>query len=231
MQLLECSPLGLRSARQRLTSPNSPVSVTLFPMVHVGDAAFFDRIYRDAFSHDVVLVEGVGGPVARRLTRTYRSMANPRLGLVVQPPWPKEGTVPARIVHADLTAAEFDREWRRIPLGLRLLVFLLVPVVSLRHRFWSTRESIARHKDMDDYRSRDETLAWDPAMAAFRYGVIDARDARLVDVLASFLDQPAPPARIAIPFGAQHMRAVLVELGRRGFRSVDSSWETVFYLD
>lgn len=231
MQLIESSPLGVRAARHRLTSPGSPACVTLFPMVHIGAPDFFARTYRDAFSHDAVLVEGVGGPIVRRLTRTYRWMAGSRLGLAIQPPYPAPDSVPAEIVRADLSAEEFHRQWRRISPALRLLVFLLVPIVSLRHRWVSSRESIARHLDMDDYRSRDETLAWDPNLVAFRHSIMGARDARLVERLGDMLDRPAPPARLAVLFGAMHMRAVLLELRRRDFRSVDSRWETIFSLD
>lgn len=232
MQLIESSSLGLRSARHRLASPGSRLSVTLFPMVHIGESAFYEKVYSDAFGHDVVLVEGVDGAVVRHLTRSYRWVAGSRLGLVVQPRYPAAEAVPARIVRADLPADAFRREWRRIPLWLRLLVFLAVPIVGLRLRWFASRESIAKHLDMDDYRSREETLGWNPASVALRRGILDSRDARLIECLGAELDREDPGGnRLAVLFGARHMRAVLLELKRRGFRSVDSHWETVFWLD
>lgn len=72
MQIVETSSLAVRAARYRFVRRGSDCSVTLFPMIHVGEAAFYDQVYRDAFSHDVALVEGVRSPVTRYLTRSYR---------------------------------------------------------------------------------------------------------------------------------------------------------------
>ena len=54
------------------SSRTSLVSVTLYPMVHVGEEQFYRETYDEAFSHDVVLVEGFRSPVGRNLTRSYR---------------------------------------------------------------------------------------------------------------------------------------------------------------
>ena len=110
MQILESSMLGLRAARLHLKSPNSHRTVTLFPMVHVGEAGFYEQTYKDASSHDVVLVEGVGSEVGRHLTRSYRWIDTGRLGLVVQPRYPSPEVAGARVVLADLTAEEFHFE-------------------------------------------------------------------------------------------------------------------------
>lgn len=224
--------LGLRAARQRLTSPDSAISVTLFPMVHAGEAGFFEKVYADAFGHDVVLTEGVRSAIGRHLARSYRWIERSRLGLIVQPPFPAADAVTARIVHADLTGPEFDREWRRVPLHLRLLVIAAVPLVGLRLRWFASRESIGRRLEMDDYRSREETLSWHPEHAALRHSIMDARDARLIETLRTELDRAdKAERRLAILFGAAHMRAVLAELGRRHFRSVDSEWLMIFRYD
>src|SRR5687768_3511227 len=112
MQILESSMLGLRTARMVFRSRESGACVTLFPMVHVGEEAFYRQVYEDAFGQDVVLVEGVRSPVTRNATRSYRWIDFDRLGLVLQPRTPAQEDVRARIVHADLTADEFHREWR-----------------------------------------------------------------------------------------------------------------------
>lgn len=232
MQLLESSMLGLRSARQRLTSPNSPVTVTLFPMVHVGEAGFFEKVYADAFAHDAVLTEGVRSAIGRHLARSYRWIESSRLGLIVQPPFPAADSVSARVVHADLAGAEFDAEWRRVPLYLRLLMILAAPAMGLWLRWFASRESIGRRLGIDDYRSRDETLSWNPEHGALFHSILDARDIRLVETLRTELDRADKAKRtLAIVFGAAHMRAVFGELGRRGFRSVESEWLTIFWYD
>lgn len=205
------------------------MSVTLFPMVHIGEADYFRQVYRDAFAHDVVLVEGVRSPVARVLTSSYRWVERGRLGLVTQPPYPAAATLPARIVQADLTPDEFHDEWRRVPLWLRLAAYGASPLIGLARRFARTRESLARRIEMEDRLSSDEILSWDPRMAALMHGILHARDARLLERLSAELERPgAGEKRLAIVYGASHMRAVIAELGRRRFRCVESAWQTVF---
>lgn len=231
MQILETSVLGLRAARHRLISPGSQTSVTLFPMVHIGEQSFFDQVYADAFSHDVVLVEGVRSPVVRHLTASYRWIEYAELGLVVQPAYPSSESVSARIVHADLSEEEFHKEWRNVPLWLRLATYITVPIIGLQGRFFASRESIASRLGMEDKPSRDEILSWDPTFEALQQCILGTRDDRLVDHLRSQLDQPSPQIqRLAIVFGARHMRAVLKELGDRNYSSIESDWQTVFRL-
>ncbi len=135
MQIVEASPLGVRTARIELASAASPLVVTLFPMIHVGDPFFYEAVYADALSHDVVLVEGVRSPIVRRITRVYRWLkGSERIGLAIQPPYPKRSDSRARIVLADLTGDEFEAEWRRVAWWLRLLIHCLVPWVALRMR-------------------------------------------------------------------------------------------------
>ena len=228
MQIVEASSLGVRAARYRFVREGSQCSVTLFPMVHIGEAEFYDRVYEEAFSNDVALVEGVGSPVAHHLTRSYRWMGG-RLGLVIQPPYPPAPR--ARLVKADLARAEFEREWRRIPLWLRLAVWVAAPVVGLHLRWFGTRERIARRAELEDQISRDEILSWDPSIAVLQRGIVHARDERLLEVLSKELEFAGSKKRkLAVVFGAAHMRAVIAELNRRGFRAADATWQTVFYL-
>lgn len=199
-------------------------------MVHVGEAAFFKAVYDEAFSQDVVLVEGVRSPVVRHLTSSYRWIDMSKLGLVIQPRHPPEHASHARVVHADLSANEFHAQWRKVPLWLRFLAFVLAPAVGLKRRLFASRESLADKMTMEDRLSSEEILSWDPKFAAFKHSILGARDARLLERLREELDH-APQGgelRLAIVYGAAHMRAVLTELSDRGFRSTESSWQTIF---
>jgi hypothetical protein len=204
--------------------------VTLFPMIHIGEAAYYAEVYRDAGDHDVMLVEGVRSPLSRAITSSYRWMNLERLGLVVQPRHARQGMVRARIVHADLTGAEFSREWRKVPWWLRIAVLVMAPLVGLRRRFSTSRESVAKVAEMEDRLSSDELLSWDPTFAALNRCILEVRDARLVERLREELDRigEQPEHRIAVVFGARHMRAVLTELKRRQFSSSKASWMTIF---
>ncbi|NUQ19145.1 MAG: hypothetical protein HOP95_11995 [Sphingomonas sp.] len=233
MQIVEKSVFALRAARHTLTSADGMTVATLFPMIHIGTESFYRQVYDDAGSHDVMLVEGVRSPVVALLTSSYRWMNTARLGLIVQPRSPVDGTVKARVVHADLTRIEFNHEWRRVPLWMRVLAALVAPLLGLIRRFTASRESIAKNLELEDRLSAKEILLWDPQFAVFKQCVLGARDERLIAKLGNEIDRRSEPERlnIAVVYGAQHMRAVLSELRRRGFQTTGSSWLTVFTFD
>ena len=233
MQLLESSYLGLRTARLTFRGEDSNVSVTLFPMIHLGDAAFYEAVYQDACSHDVVLVEGVRSPVTTRVTRSYRWISgSKRLGLVVQPKAPPQTDSAACLIHADLSGEEFERHWRKVALATRLLLYALAPAYALYQRWFGTRESLAKGHSLDDLPSRKETLSWTPEYSALSDAILAERDKRLISVMAEHLAAPdGGPRRLAIVYGARHMRAVIKELSRRGFHCVASEWMIVFALE
>ena len=240
MQLLESTIFGLRSARITLKSPISPVEVTLFPMVHVGEPDFYRAVYEDAFSHDVVLVEGVRSPIVRRITMVYRWVANSkRIGLALQSAEPPPPAGRATIVHADLTGAEFKAAWRKITEWVRVTVYFYAAIVGLRYRWFGSRKSLAKGMSLDDLPSREETMSWDwdwdpdPEFAALHYAIIGARDARLLERLCDQLDNNDPNVRrIAVVYGAGHMPAVLRDLtGNRQYYAADARWLTIFPLE
>lgn len=234
MQILEYSEWGVRSARINLTSPGSAISVTLFPMVHVGEAEFYREVYDDAFVHDVALVEGVRSPITKRVTRSYRwFIGSKRLpGLILQPRSPEAGTVPARIIHADLSGEAFALVWAKVPLWLRGLFYVGAPLMGLWMRAFATRETIGKRLTMDDQPSQAELLSWNPEVAGLEAAILDARDAFLIERLEEVLDTPNRSARrVAVVYGARHVRAVLHALtGRRGFIAHHARWLTVFGL-
>lgn len=227
MQILESSIIGLRSARIEFRHRDSPVSVTVYPMVHVGEQSFYDSTYDEAFSHDVALVEGVRSPVSRHLTRSYRWLNLGKLGLALQPKTPAQGTVSSRIVKADLSADEFHREWRKVALPIRALFFVLAPLVGIHRCLFASRETLGRKMSLEDRRSSDELLNWSPRMEPVDHSVLHARDQRLLECLGAELDS-AEAKRIAIIYGARHIRAVVKELAERAFYCAEASWRTVF---
>lgn len=231
MQFLESSVIGLRAARHRLAAADHPAEVTLLPVIHVGEAAFFDRIAAEALSHDVVLVEGVQSRSAWFLTRAYRWLPLRRLGLVTQ------GTIGpgdsgAEVILADVGPAEFDRLWRELPGWLRLGVALGAPAYGLWLRLTATREGVVREQSASDLHDRDIALSHDTPAGGVLDVILHARDTHLRAVLSRQLDGARTGRRrIAVVYGAAHMPAVLAELrAHGGFRPVDSEWLDVIRL-
>lgn len=226
MQILESSLLGLRTAKMVFRSRVSPVSITLYPMVHIGDNRFYKECYDEAFSHDVALVEGVRSSVSRNLTRSYRWLNFEKLNLVRQPKMPQQEAVTARIVKADLSTEEFHREWRKVPLLLRSVFLFAAPLYGVYRRLFSSRQSLAQNMCLEDRQSADEILSWSPRFEPVHQSILHARDRRLVECMAAELDGDSAK-QVAIVYGARHMRAVLRDLMRRGFSCSDAIWRTV----
>jgi hypothetical protein len=232
MQLLENSVLGLRSARLTFARAKSALSITLFPMIHVGEADFFEKVYTDAFAHDVALVEGITSPIARRITRGYKWLIGPSSGLVVQPPYRSNAATKAEIIHSDLSADEFAEAWKKTPIGLRMLLNFAGPGFGLAHRWTLSREKLARQLSFDDLPSRDSILGWSPELGAIDEVLLRARDERLIDHIRDQIGKGSSKSHsISIVYGAAHMPPVLEEISRQGdFRLVSSDWLTVFRL-
>jgi hypothetical protein len=82
---------------------------------------------------------------------------------------------------------------------------------------------------MDDLPRREEVLSWNPERAALSHAVLATRDENLVERIAEQLAKTSEAKRIAIAYGAAHMRAVIRALTRAGkFYSREASWLTVF---
>lgn len=226
MQLLEASLWGLRSARICLTRPGEPLSVTLFPMVHIGERAFYDAVYPDASQHDVILAEGVDSPIARHITRSYRWISGSKISnLVVQPRLPRTGG--AEVIASDLSGAEFDAAWRQVPFWMRALLFVAAPFVGFRRR-GQTRQHIPQGLSLEDAASQKELVEWSPEAGLLDHVILDSRDRRLLMHLDQQLDAGGSGS-IAVVYGALHMRAVFRHLVHtRGFTSIETEWMTVF---
>jgi hypothetical protein len=232
MQIVESAHWAVRTARLCLTGPQTAIQVTLFPMLHIGESEFFRTVYQDAFSHDVVLVEGVRSPIARRITRSYRWIAKSKsLGLIVQPRYPSSAGCHAEIVDADLSHDEFRNVWRDVPLWQRALIFVACPIVGIQLGWFGSRERLAKGLSLDDLLSREEALNFGPETVALTRAILHARDRRLIARLKEKLDDPRPEMRrLAIVYGARHMRAVLRELTDRDYHVERAEWLTVFSL-
>ncbi len=203
-------------------------------MIHLGERAFYDAVYKDACAHDAVLVEGVRSPVTTRITRSYRWIEkSKKIGLTLQPRHPQQSDCSARIIHADLSGPEFESLWRSVPLSTRLLLYVTAPIYGLLFRWFGTREALAKGHTLDDLTSREERLRWTAEGSAVGNVILTARDKHLVSVMDQYLDDPsAEPRRLAIVFGAGHMRAVIQALTKlRGFHLVDGDWMTIFELE
>ncbi|MFF4503262.1 hypothetical protein [Streptomyces sp. NPDC001401] len=236
MQFIEVTGLaGVRSAVIRFARPGTGLTFVLFPMIHLGEAAFYRevaaRLRRDC---DLVVAEGVGegSAGADALVASYKRLdGHERLGLVVQDIDFHALGLP--VVCPDMSGAEFQEGFRRLPLKERAMVATVIPAMTAGMRLLGTRRWLARHLALEDLMSESEE-----AVADFWPGLDDLvlrrRDRLLGKALTDFDRGYAGrtgPFTIAVVYGAGHMRAASETLAGLGYHAADAEWITVFTVD
>ena len=213
---------GLEVQRLTLMARGKP-AFTLFPMIHVADAGFFDRVMAEADAHDCVLKEGVGWrPVARTTKVAYRNISKSSRDLAVQPSGPEGAT--DKWFNSDLDPDTFRQKWKKIPLLRRILFHILLRVVGLILRFGKARALLANAMATTTI---DDTNAIDSVFGAeFRKVVLDDRDAALLRGCEIAIER-RPEDRIAVVWGAAHMPALINALTQNfGYRITEREWIT-----
>lgn len=226
MQILEHSILGLRANRLHYRQNDRQISVTLFPMVHVGEPAFYSDVFERAYAADLILTEGIASLITRRLTRAYRFMATEKSGLILQTNADPK-SAPDKTLRADLTPEEFYALWQAVPVWLRRFVNIAAPLVGLKNRWFLDRSRLSKSLEMDDLTSRETHLSWHPKTASFETALLHARNAHLVAVLKEEISKASPGSHIAIIYGAAHIPAVLAVLPKLGFTVTKCAWMNV----
>ena len=219
MQIIESTPYGVRSAVRWLEADEGAPSIVAFPMLHVGDAEFYQQVAERLRDCDVILCEGVRGLTMYLLTAPYRFFANSdRLRLVLQRTMDLSA-VRDRLIHADVSGKAFELRWSELPLWLRLTLPVVTPLVGLYIRFFGTRELVAGGLGLNLRKSAREILQ-DDDFDKLDGVVIDWRDQHLLPVLDRERCKPENAGRrIGIVYGTRHMRAVFLYLMKKhGYR-------------
>ena len=230
MQLTEVSLTGVRSAVITLRSPDAAMRITLFPMVHLGSPGFYRAVAARLAESDLIVAEGVAGTsvTIRALTLIWRLPArNRRLGLTVNDI--DYGSLDVPVIWPDLTAGQFKKGMRSVPLLRRLEIWCLIPPVALSAALLGTRRTFSRYLDTDDLPAYGDD-AFAEAFPELSRLVLDDRDQLLVDSLESIhRTRQHDDIDVAVVYGARHMRAVTREMHRRhGYRPRTAEWLTVF---
>jgi hypothetical protein len=224
VQIIDTSPMGTRSAVLRLRRKGSELQFLVFPMLHVAEQSFYDEVRRRLADCAVVVAEGVTGrsALATAVTMTYRVIpANRRSGLVRQNLGLDALGVP--VIRPDVSAKEFGRAWRTLPLGLRLSVWCLLPVATVLQLVGGRKRLLAPAIALDDDDvSGDETT--DRLDGVFG----GERDDRLFAALVELHEQrSAERIDVAVVYGAQHVPDLVHRLASTlGYRPRTADWIT-----
>jgi hypothetical protein len=229
VQFLENSIIGLRAACHRLRGGPASPEVCLFPMIHAGAPEYYAEVSRRLAACDVVLFEGVRSVHSWWLTRSYEiAIRRKRLGLVLQTDGIDYALVKSRGIHADVTAEQFAQAWARIPLAQRLALQLGAPLYGLWVYLMGTRESIGRSVSVEEVESQQDVDLLE-SMPEMHDALHTSRDAKLVEKLAAAVENNGAATRIAVIYGAGHMRvASRLLCDKYKYRVVESEWIMVF---
>ncbi|MBO0870878.1 MAG: hypothetical protein J2P15_20175 [Micromonosporaceae bacterium] len=224
MQVTEVSVVGVRSAVIVLRRPESPMRFLLFPMVHIGQPAFYAEVARRLRDCQIVVAEGtdmasstgLAYAIAMRLTGQRHGHALVKqdidyAALGVPTVWPELGDKRTSARH------------RRLPVLEWLAVAVLVPVLTVMMAVGGRRWLLRQRMEVSD----------DSEVRIFLRFLQDAlvheRDRELLETLARIHEErQAEPIDVAVAYGAAHMPAVVQGLrDRYRYRARTGEWLTV----
>jgi hypothetical protein len=233
MQFIEKNSLNVRSAVYRLKRDDAGLEFVLFPMVHVGSKEFYDEISRRLAACDLVLAEGVNSRKSNALTLSYRIVKKiRRMELVTQQEGLKISRFRDRVVNPDMEGRAFDERWSALPLGLRARLLFFIPIYAIYLFLFGTRETLAENIAVEDLPYSQEILFADESSEKLDSLLIDERDRKLIDKIATLHDAGWRDAKtVGVIYGATHMRNVTsFLLDRLHYRVAEAEWVTVFDL-
>jgi hypothetical protein len=233
MQFIEKSYCGVRSAVYTLGKQGSGLQFLLLPMIHVGTKEYYEQVRARLATCDLILAEGVDSKNAQLLTKSYTIVRRIKsMDLITQQEAMLLKGLKGKIVNADMAVDAFDKGWSGLPLTLRAILPVAVPVYVAHLLLFGTRETIAEHMATDDLPSRDEVLNEDEYLDKLDDLIGDERDKVLLSHITRLHEAASTRKQlVAVLFGARHMRAVsALLLHRLGYRILQSEWITVFEL-
>ena len=244
MQIIEVSVTGVRSAVLRLTRRATPLRFEIFPMVHVGEPAFYAAVAERLRHCGLIVAEGLGragapaesGPAhlagrsaaVSALTASYRLPAwFERSGLVEQNIQYDTLGVPVR--YPDMTDEQFAAGWRAVPLWQRTLAVVASPLIGLDRLAFGSRRALARHLELTDVDWHDQMLDVD-SMDDLLALLGEQRDKLLIAELDEIHRlRNHETITVAVVYGAQHVAPVVHGMrALHGYGVRGSEWLTVF---
>jgi len=232
MQFIEKNSFDVRSAVYRLKKDGSGPEFLLFPMIHVGSPEFYEEISKRLVSCDLILAEGVKSKRVNLLTLSYRIVKHiRRMDLVTQCDGMKIENLRAKVLSTDMDGAAFDERWSSLPLSLRALLFIMLPIYVVYMFLFGTREMIAKNIALDDLPSSEEIMSDDDDFEQFDSLIIDERDRKLIEHIVRLDAEKQGHQQIGIVYGARHMRSTTHFLMQKlNYRIVKAEWVKVFDL-
>ncbi|GAB4055768.1 hypothetical protein [Catellatospora paridis] len=237
MQIIEVTEFWVRSAVIRLRHRESPLQFVIYPMIHMAEPEFYEAVTARLGKADVVVAEGVRGGGRRRsplmgaLMLSYTTLRfNRRMKLVKQDIDYRALGVP--VINPDVTVEEFQDDWRKVPLGHRLVVWCILPAIALVRLFGGTQVIWSKSMEVNDLPSPEEEDQNDSVPPEVHVAFTGTRDDRLLAALYRLHEERGDePIEVAVVYGAGHVAAIVEGLTTRlGYKARSADWLTVAVL-
>jgi len=223
MQFIESSIAGLRSAVITLTHRAMPLQFILFPMVHVGEQAFYDEVAARARLCQLLVAEGVPSEdvpaqswMARQqwghLVDQLAGLRLESLGVPVR--WEAEPRAGPQSAAERFTSHATDIAGAAtIGLVRKFINPQILPSLDQAEAY--------------DESAENQTGGWFDRLV--EHNVSTVRNARLMRVLDEIhRDHAAEQVTVGVVYGAAHMPAVANHLcGQHGYIAASAEWLTV----
>lgn len=248
VRLAEDGPnAALQTAYATYTRDGSDVQIVLYGVVHIGEAAYYERVQQDLDSYDVVLWEGVKpedpskvDESAANLGKLQQTMGE-LLGLTFQ----KDGIDYTRknLVHADMTWEQFQaalgdgKEGGLSPFGNFIdaeTLEKMAPMIEMAARIG--KAFMEGNPEMrDNFKLQmARQLGGDIDLGAqlgekVAQVILEERNKVAMKVLETELDK-RQSGSIAIFYGAAHMPDFEARLAAMGYHRTDKRWVSAWQI-
>jgi hypothetical protein len=205
-------------ARTTLHHPQHGLSITLYPVFHVGSPTFYELLSEDLARFRVFLLEGVRW---RGLKGEAYDLAARNLGLVTQQSHLHLPPDAERLV-LDMSEKDFAAGIDALPLLTRIVLRLLRPLMWLATATRAGRDAI-----WDSFSKESYVRGLKSISTPLDELIKTKRDRVMCDVLRRFVEDPIriqAAKDVAVVAGTQHMPALYVTLRDCGYEKGNVRW-------
>lgn len=221
MTFIKVSTRSAQICKNKWQKEDSNISITIYPMIHIGNKEFYINISKELESEDLILVEGTGW---KKKGKLYDLFAH-RLNLVTQAEliYPRE----KEIKNIDMPVNLFRKHFFRLPIKdiifmMFFRIYLWFVTIKYEDVNWVEEllSSLATHYKVDENTEVDDLL-------------LTKRDLIIVKNLNEVINKKhkartsSDVYSIGIVFGAGHIPAITKSLYQSGFRIKKKSWYKV----
>jgi hypothetical protein len=229
MEYVTATRYALKVCKTYWRKKGTPLEITLFPMIHIGEDGYYKRISDDLKKLDVLLHEGVSMGKSGEKKDMYK-LGAVRIGLKTQG---ESIQIPEglKTINIDMPSGQFREKSARLPIKqyLSLKFFhIIFWFMTIKYNLIEWKKEIIKFLGTEYGLEDEEPSDLDRLIEDERDMVIVSGLGKIIDGLEN--DSPSP-VKIGIMFGAKHIRPIKLKLLEKGYRHKSDEWLTVIFCE